>query len=70
MKYCDFNNCKLKPVKLIGLCKFCKNNYCHNHRLSETHLCVKLNENILKEKEILSIKLINEAMPSKKLQLC
>jgi predicted nucleic acid binding AN1-type Zn finger protein len=56
---CNFPDCNLKILKLIGECKYCKNSFCSNHRLPETHLCLKLQDIILKEKNALSKQLEN-----------
>ena len=56
---CKFSDCNLKTLKLIGECKYCKNSFCSNHRLPETHSCLKLQDIILKERNELSNRLEN-----------
>ncbi len=38
---CKFNNCN-KSATVIGNCKYCKQNYCNNHRIVEQHCCTEL----------------------------
>lgn len=63
---CDFNNCKLKKVNIIGVCNYCHYTFCLKHRLPETHQCKQI-ENVKKQaSELLYKKLVEEANSSRK----
>lgn len=63
---CSFENCYRK-ISLIGNCKYCNNNYCNIHRLSEMHNCENLNVLINNSKQSLTEKLKRETVPDIKI---
>jgi predicted nucleic acid binding AN1-type Zn finger protein len=64
---CNFINCNLKSMKLIGFCKLCNNSYCSSHRLPESHLCKNLNELKQKAHNNLLINLKKNSLLTKKI---
>jgi len=46
---CTYLNCKKKEIIKFE-CKFCRKNFCINHRLPELHYCLNLN-NLNEKKE-------------------
>jgi predicted nucleic acid binding AN1-type Zn finger protein len=62
---CYHKECNNKSLKYIGLCLKCNNNYCHTHRYPEIHFCIKLNEILNNEREILKNKLYKESVKDK-----
>ena len=63
MARCNYTHesCNKKQALIIGFCKFCKKNFCTEHRLPESHHCEFLNDckscSFVKNKE----KLLSEA---------
>ncbi|KAI8817095.1 polyubiquitin 5 [Fimicolochytrium jonesii] len=39
---CKFPACTAKPVKIIGLCRYCTHTFCSKHRLPEAHQCQQM----------------------------
>ncbi|KAL3893959.1 MAG: hypothetical protein SGCHY_005541, partial [Lobulomycetales sp.] len=39
---CALEDCKDKPVKIVGDCRWCSKRFCSRHRLPEAHACVNL----------------------------
>lgn len=60
--------CKLKVLKLIGFCNYCKNNYCSKHRLPETHMCENLQTIKTNQRTLLETRLENEKTINSKIQ--
>jgi len=67
MANCKHLNCKNKISKIIGICKHCDKGFCAQHRLPETHNCVKLIEIKMNEKQALTTKLYEHSITQKKL---
>lgn len=72
MPKCDFKNidtCNKKQALIIGYCKFCKKNFCAEHRLPESHQCEFYsdckNSSYIKNKE----KLLDEASNKNKTKI-
>lgn len=66
MKCCS-EDCKKKAKPIIGLCNYCKNHFCLVHRLPEQHTCEQQEKCNITAKDLLTNKLINEAVKSRKL---
>lgn len=69
MHYCNFFECKRKAKPIIGHCSYCKFHFCLKHRLPEQHECKEQEKCNINAKQILSNKLIEEAVKPKKLEL-
>jgi ubiquitin len=41
---CDVEGCTQRPAPIIGDCAYCCSKFCAQHRLPETHTCVKLKD--------------------------
>jgi ubiquitin len=41
---CDVEGCTQRPAPIIGDCAYCSSKFCAQHRLPETHQCVKLKD--------------------------
>jgi ubiquitin len=41
---CDVEGCTQRPAPIIGDCAYCSSKFCAQHRLPETHTCVKLKD--------------------------
>lgn len=64
---CNIDDCKKKAKPIVGHCNYCDNNFCLVHRLPEQHNCEQLQRCNANAKELLTNKLNNEAIKSKKL---
>jgi predicted nucleic acid binding AN1-type Zn finger protein len=67
MVNCKYLGCKNKISKIIGVCKHCDKGFCSQHRLPETHQCIKLIEIKMNEKQALMTKLYKHSITQKKL---
>jgi predicted nucleic acid binding AN1-type Zn finger protein len=67
MYYCNVVECKRKAKPIIGHCSYCKFHFCLVHRLPEQHTCEQQEKCNNTAKDLLTNKLINEAVKSKKL---
>ena len=36
---CKVKECGKRAAEIVGTCKFCRGEYCLNHRIVETHSC-------------------------------
>ncbi len=41
---CDVEGCTQRPAPIIGDCAYCASKFCAQHRLPETHHCIKLKD--------------------------
>jgi ubiquitin C len=41
---CDVEGCSQRPAPIIGDCAYCSSKFCAQHRLPETHHCIKLKD--------------------------
>ena len=64
---CSVDGCKTAIAKIVGHCAYCDSNYCLAHRLPEQHTCEQQEKCNITAKDLLTNKLINEAVKSKKL---
>lgn len=67
MANCKHLNCKNKISKIIGVCKHCNKGFCAQHRLPETHYCVKLIDIKMNEKQALMERLYDNSVTKSKL---
>jgi predicted nucleic acid binding AN1-type Zn finger protein len=67
MPNCKCIDCKHKISKIIGHCKYCDAYFCAQHRLPETHSCVKLTDMRVSEKQYLMQKLYDNSITKNKL---
>lgn len=58
---CNYENCKRKIALIIGDCKYCRTQFCAEHRLPEDHLCTGLSTCKKEHFDKNKIKLISEA---------
>lgn len=61
-------SCKLRVVKLVGLCKHCAKEFCNKHRLQETHNCEKLETIKIDQRNNLEVRLNKEKIIAQKIQ--
>lgn len=60
--------CKLRVVKLVGLCKHCEKFFCNKHRLQESHYCEKLENAKNEQRILLEARLNKEKVVASKIQ--
>jgi predicted nucleic acid binding AN1-type Zn finger protein len=65
---CKLTTCQQRPVKIVGHCRYCSNDYCAKHRFVEAHHCEKMQECRDASKEVLANKLMTEKCSSQKVQ--
>jgi len=65
---CNVDGCKGRPLLIVGDCKFCKKNFCGEHRLPETHSCTGLEDCRKQSFDKNKNKLANEKCVGQKVQ--
>lgn len=65
---CFMEGCNQKTVLIIGNCKYCKNKFCGQHRLPESHECVHMLNCKQRSFEINKASVLQNAVGTKKVE--
>lgn len=68
---CEFEGCskKVNIVLGIGLCQYCRSNFCNSHRLVEEHQCKDMHRCKEDAKNKNAMKLMNEKCVSRQVEV-